>query len=283
MQAPASRVLKESADAYRATTLRLRRATASRHVAVGPRLRCVLPHAVRSIGGVQLGKEAIKLLSSACSTVIVATADVTGKTSGVIGSAATDSAPSVERTALLIVDVQPFFADQDLQPPVGEVLPRLRRLLDAAKAAGIMRVFIRAEFPPDRWTRVWQEQFDVEIFEPLWPGSPAARFVAGFQPESGDLVIVKDCYSSFLRTDLEQQLRDAGIDTVIIAGLTTDVCISSTARDAFQLDFRTIVVADCCAERTLSRHENALETLTQNFGRVVTSDELIQPWERARR
>jgi nicotinamidase-related amidase len=185
------------------------------------------------------------------------------------------------RTAVLVVDVQPFFADQDLQPPVGEVLPRLRRFLDAAREAGILRVFIRAEFPPERWTSVWEEQYGEELGSLLVPGSSEVEFQPGFEPEPGDPVVVKDCYSSFLRTGLEQLLQSRGIDTVVVTGLTTDVCVSSTARDAFQLDFRTITLSDCCAEGTLVRHESGLETLASNFGRVCTSAELMAAWTAA--
>ena len=183
------------------------------------------------------------------------------------------------RTAVLVIDVQPFFANQDLQPPVGEVLPRLRRFLDIARDAGVLRVFVRAEFPPERWTSVWQEQFGEELGELLVPGSSEVEFERGFEPGPDDLVVTKDCYSSFLRTELERMLRSRGIDTVIVGGLTTDVCVSSTARDAFQRDFRTITLSDCCAEQTHARHESGLETLASNFGQVCTSDDVIGAWK----
>lgn len=180
-----------------------------------------------------------------------------------------------ESTAVLVVDVQPFFADQELEPPVGEVLHRLRCFLDAAREAGVLRVFIRAEFPSESWTSVWEEQFGEELGVLLAPGSSSVEFQSGFEPEPGDLVVVKDCYSSFRRTNLERLLRCRGIETVVVAGLTTDVCVSSTASDAFQLDFRTITLSDCCAEQMLARHECGLETLGSTFGRVCESTEVL--------
>jgi ureidoacrylate peracid hydrolase len=66
---------------------------------------------------------------------------------------------------------------------------------------------------------------------------------------------------------------------VVAAGLTTDVCVGSTVRDAFQRDFYVITLADCCAEMTLTRHEAALATLADNFGTVCSSTELLAIWQ----
>lgn len=73
-------------------------------------------------------------------------------------------------------------------------------------------------------------------------------------------------------------LRSRGIRTVIVAGLTTDVCVSSTARDAFQREYNVVTLADCTAELTQARHESGLQTLAANFGVVRTSDEVVQQW-----
>lgn len=187
-----------------------------------------------------------------------------------------------QRTAVLVVDVQPFFTDQELVPPVDEVLPQLRLLLDAAREAGALRVFIRAEFPNERWTEVWREQFGSDLESVVAPGSPRMQFHRDFEPERDDVVVVKDRYSSFFGTDLNGVLRSRGIETVVVTGLVTDLCVSSTARDAFQLDFHTITVADCTAAGTTSRHDASLDTLAHGFGRVCSSDEVIAAW-RARR
>jgi nicotinamidase-related amidase len=192
------------------------------------------------------------------------------------------------RTAVLVVDVQPLFT-QDIEPPADQVLPALRRFLAAAREEHVLRVFIRfmrAEVPDERWTALWREQHGADLLDLAAPNSPAVAYAPGFEPEAGDLVVTKDRYSAFLGTGLADQLRGRGIETVIVAGLTTAVCVCSTARDAFQLDFRTITLSDCCAEsshnfpapRTRAEHEAALETLGSAFGRVYTSDEVVAAW-----
>jgi ureidoacrylate peracid hydrolase len=191
--------------------------------------------------------------------------------------------------AVLAVDVQPLFTAGDIQPPADQVLPALRRFLDAAREGHVLRVFIRfmrAEAPDERWLALWQEQHGADLVDLAAPDSPAAVFSPGFQPEAGDLVVTKDRYSAFQGTGLADQLRSRAIETVIVAGLTTAICVSSTARDAFQLDFHTITLSDCCAESSLNfptsriraQHEAALATLGSAFGRVCTSDEVLAAW-----
>jgi len=193
-----------------------------------------------------------------------------------------------QHTAVLVVDVQPLFTAMPLVPALDGVLPRLQRFLAAARAAGVPRVFIRIVIPEDRWTAVWQEQFagsvrpddgsDVNIKEAVAPGSPVTAFAPGFEPEPDDMVIVKDRYSAFVGTELAAELRARGIRTVVLVGLTTDVCVGSTARDAFHHEFHTVTLSDCTAEQTLARHESGLATLAANFGRVCTSEELLAAW-----
>lgn len=182
-------------------------------------------------------------------------------------------------TAVLVVDVQPFFTRQNLAPPVDEVLLRLRRFLDTSREAGVLRICIRAEFPEERWTEVWQQQFGSDVKTLVAPESPAMIFHPGFEPEVGDLLVVKDRYSSFLGTGLETLLRSRGIRTVIVTGLVTDICVSSTARDAFQLDFHTITLSDCAAAGSQARHDTSLETLASAFGRVCSSEDIVTAWQ----
>lgn len=160
-----------------------------------------------------------------------------------------------KRTAVLVVDVQEHFVGFSLSPPVGEVLLRLRRFVEVARSVGAMIVCIQEIIPTG------------EAFAP------------GFAPHPGDVRIRKPRYSAFFGTPLESLLRVRGITTVIVAGLTTDICVSSTARDAAQRDFMTITLRDCTAETTHARHESSLETLDLVFGSVCDSSDIIAAWQ----
>ena len=180
-------------------------------------------------------------------------------------------------TAVLVVDVQNLFAGFPLHPPVAEVLPRLRRFIHAARSAGALIVRIENVIPDAMFSAVWQRQHGTPTtFLP--PGSEAAAFAPGFAPEPGDVVITKPRYSAFVGTPLETLLRSRGIQTVIVGGLTTDVCVSSTARDAFQRDLNTIILADCAAEQTRVRHESGLATLASAFGLVCDASDVLGVW-----
>jgi nicotinamidase-related amidase len=181
-------------------------------------------------------------------------------------------------TAVLVVDIQPLFTGMPLSPSPAEVLPRLQRVLAAARDAGVPRVFIRHVIPEARWTEVWQQQHPDRIKAALAPESPVAAFAPAFEPQPEDVTVVKERYSGFVHTDLEGLLRERGIRTVVVMGLTTDVCVGSTARDAFQRDFHTVTLSDCCAEQTQARHEAALQTLAACFGQVCTSEDVLTVW-----
>jgi nicotinamidase-related amidase len=184
------------------------------------------------------------------------------------------------RTAVLVVDMQPLFAE-DNETPLDQMFLALRRFLDAASEAKVLRVFIRfvrPESPDEQWTTHWAEQLGDEFVAVVAPDSPDAAFLPEFTPEGDDLEVKKDCYSAFVGTGLADQLRSRGIETVLVTGLTTDVCVSSTARDAFQARFHTITVSDCCAARFPAWHAAALETLGRVFGRVCASDEVVATW-----
>jgi hypothetical protein len=86
--------------------------------------------------------------------------------------------------------------------------------------------------------------------------------------------------SSFRRSSTSSWDGMRGITTVAVAGLTADVCVGSTARDAFQRDFHVITLSDCTAEKTQAQYEGCMETMKENFGRVMTSDELFARWVR---
>jgi ureidoacrylate peracid hydrolase len=158
------------------------------------------------------------------------------------------------------------------------VLANLSRFVNEARALEVPIVVIRIVIPPELYSAVWQQQF--QRYDTTWlsDGTDNVSYAPGFEPHEGDIVITKHRYSAFIDTPLATILRSRNIRTVVVAGLTTDVCVGSTARDAFQRDFHVITLADCCAEMTQLRHEAALETLKDTFGTVCTSTDLLEHW-----
>jgi ureidoacrylate peracid hydrolase len=187
------------------------------------------------------------------------------------------------QTAVLVVDVQTHFTrtvGPRLFPPVEDVLRRLRRFVDGARDAGVPIVRIRVVIAAENRSEVWLRQLPPELRgrEPLAPDAEGAAFHPGFEPRPGEVVITKHRYSAFFATPLDSVLRHRGVRTVVVVGLTTDVCVGMTARDAFQREYNVVTLADCTAEVTQARHEAGLATLTARFGLVCTSTDVLRIW-----
>ena len=121
----------------------------------------------------------------------------------------------------------------------------------------------------------------------LQPGLAGHRFRDGFQPQAGEPIIAKSVNSAFIGTDLELRLRRLSVETLVLFGISTDMCVSTTARAASNLGFRTIVVADACRCFALEDidgrmldaeqiHRIHLATLRAEFAEVVTTDAVLR-------
>ena len=93
-----------------------------------------------------------------------------------------------------------------------------------------------------------------------------------------DILITKNRYSALIpgSSTLEDQLRIYGVDTLLIGGTKTNVCCESTGRDAMMLDYKVVMVSDCCAALSDEEHQSTLETFIQQFGDVMTASEVLQ-------
>ena len=121
----------------------------------------------------------------------------------------------------------------------------------------------------------------------LAPGQPGHAFKPEVAPQPGEPIIQKNVNSAFIGTDLQQQLNEQHLTTLVIAGLTTDHCVSTTTRMAGNLGFHTFLVADACAtfNKTGSSgevfsaeliHQTALASLNKEFATVITTEAIIQ-------
>lgn len=189
-------------------------------------------------------------------------------------------------TALIVVDMQNGFCedagfmariDFDISTSRAAIGP-VRRLVDAAHAAGVPVFFTRYTLNPDYSDGglLLEVLPQVEGTGGMVRDTWDAEVVAELAPGPQDRVIDKTRYSAFYGTDLEEQLRALGIDTVVVCGVTTNVCVESTVRDAFFRDIRVVVPSDATAAVTPELHEGALRNFTYCFGPVVTTAEVVE-------
>ena len=191
-----------------------------------------------------------------------------------------------ERSALVVIDMQNYFVHAGFQgevPPARDIVPAINRAAPAVRSRGGSVVWIQTE--SDGADRDWSflhghmltpERGRRRLAE-LARGSEGYALSPDLQVERSDLFIAKRRYSAFIQgsSGLEQALRARSIDTVLIAGTTTNVCCESTARDAMMLDFKTVMLADALAAPTGSAHIGSLANCLLYFCDVMNVDEAI--------
>jgi len=196
-------------------------------------------------------------------------------------------------TALIVVDMQNAFlrskgsirrSGLDIAHLRGVVAP-IRRLVDCCHRTGTPVVFTRYWLRPD-----YRDAGRLVDLFPAFPslGSMVAdTWDAQLDPRvgfrRGDTIVDKQRYSAFYNTSLEVILRGLGVTTLVICGVTTDICVESTIRDAFFRDFRIVVPRDAVAAIDARRHRGTLRTIRYGFGSVVTTDALCRSLVRASR
>ncbi len=193
-----------------------------------------------------------------------------------------------ENAALLVIDVQHDFIDEGA--PVycvggKEMLPRVRRLIDACRDAGIPIVYTQEVHRPSRIDM--GRELDGDEPDHCMIGTRGVEIMEKVAPMREDIVVRKPRYNAFLGTDLEFVLNGLGVmphDTLIICGDATNVCVHYTAAEAHQRDYRVKVVEDCCAGSSPEAHEAALAQIEYlQHGSRVTLDEIEDELPRFRR
>lgn len=194
-----------------------------------------------------------------------------------------------EATALLVIDMQNGFLDAkgsmaQIGMPSDQLMPAIagtQRLLEAARAANVPVIFTRYSYMPgyaDGGILPNELVPAMREVDALVAGSWDADVADVVAPAEGEIVIDKARPSSFYGTQLEPILTGLGIRNIVMCGVTTNICVETTARDAGQRDYRVHVASDATAEYEQARHDHALTTIGFTFGWVNTVDEIIDGW-----
>lgn len=207
--------------------------------------------------------------------------------------------PDIARSALIIVDMQNDFVHPDghlaqrarENPEAGidvsflsSTIPQVKRLADAFRSVGRPVIYIAhvvkpdysdAQFPYWRIPRAGNRTFITE-------GSWGAQIVDELMPREGEHLIVKRGFGAFANTPLDTILRNLGVTTCVVSGVTTCVCVSTTIRGGVEYNYRMILVRDATAERNRESHDAELKVIERVFGDVKTTDEIGMLLGRAR-
>jgi ureidoacrylate peracid hydrolase len=190
------------------------------------------------------------------------------------------------RTALIVIDMQSTFcapggpaevpASRGIVAPINRLTPELRTL--GVPVIWVLHANDRIGGKTD-WELFFNTIVADEVKEKTLESLASAKQTVWEALVTGpaDHTVLKNRYSAFIAgsSALERVLRGMGIDTVLVAGTKTNVCCESTARDAMMLDFKVVLVEDCCAALSDDEHRSALENVIQQFGDVMTADEVL--------
>ena len=180
------------------------------------------------------------------------------------------------RTALVIIDIQQDYFRDKLVIPDGKIaVENAARLLAWARRGGLAVVHI--------------QQQAMKPGGPLFaPDSSGIEFLPAVTPAAGELIVVKHFPSSFTQTDLQNKLRERNIDTLILCGLMTHMCVDTTARGALEYGYRVIIAHDACATRDLpgldgntviphsTIHTATLAALADRFADLMAVNEITE-------
>ena len=190
------------------------------------------------------------------------------------------------RSALLCIDLQREFFTAEAGECVDEmraILPRVARLQQLAREAGLRVIHTREAYHPDLHdVHAYRRSLDyVGKPGPLGRfcilGEPGHEFVDEVRPGTDEPVIDKAGFSAFYRSDLDRLLRDTGIDHLLLCGVTTQCCVHSTLREAVDLGYWCLTIADACAASEPGMHDAALALIAGEghlFGWVADSAEV---------
>jgi nicotinamidase-related amidase len=183
---------------------------------------------------------------------------------------------SGSRTVLLVMDFQHGVVERFAG---SAVLDAASRAAQAARASGIPVMFVRVAFRPGYPEAAESNAVFASLAQSgdaMTQDHPATQVHAALEPRPDEPVVLKRRVSAFSGSDLDVLLRAAGADTLVLAGIATSGVVLSTLRQAADLDYRLVVLADACADRDPEVHRVLTEKVFPRQALVTATDEWIE-------
>ncbi len=174
------------------------------------------------------------------------------------------------KQAVIVVDMINDFVTGKLgSARAQKIVPTTAAFIKKARKQGVPIIYLRdAHTLSDKEMAIWGEH--------AMKGSKSSEIVPELRPEKTDIVIEKRWYSGFIDTELPLVLTELSVDTLIILGVSTDICVQNNVGHAYFSGYKTIVLSDCTASIDESAHELALKYMKNIYGaEIASSDEVL--------
>lgn len=177
-----------------------------------------------------------------------------------------------KKTSLVIIDMLNDFVKEKgtlVVPAAQNLIPNQTRLLNESRELGVQVLYLTDNHQPD------DHEFE------KWPphaivGTWGSKIIDELKPEDNIPVIPKRRYSGFFGTDLDLRLRERGVETIVLVGVLTDICVMYTSADASSRGYDVVIVSDATASTSENNHQFALQHMKEVLGlHIATTDEII--------
>lgn len=180
-----------------------------------------------------------------------------------------------DRPALILVDMIEGFTNPEC--PLGcdcpEVVAANATLLEAFREHGLPVFFTTVVYHNENQARVFRQK--VPVLNLLTPDSRWVKVDERLKARSDEVLIEKHWASAFRGTDIDEQLRSAGVDSLVVTGLTTSGCVRATAVDGMQYDYRVVVAREAVGDRNAQAHEANLFDLQAKYADVWSVNDVV--------
>lgn len=175
---------------------------------------------------------------------------------------------------MVVIDLQKgIVARQGAPYPAAQVVTNAARLLAVARKRGLFVVLVNVDYAPDGGDRIGRS-----CDRPLVPGAfdrDFAALVPELDAQPTDYRVTKHQWGAFYGTDLDLQLRRRGIDTLILAGIATNIGVETTARNASERNYAQIFVEDAMTALSAAEHHMSVSTILPRLGHVRSTDAVV--------
>ena len=187
-----------------------------------------------------------------------------------------------KKAALIIVDMQNDFCHPEGEcakrgsdvSGIDAILAPMQKVIDCAHAKKVPVIFIQTIHTAETDSSAWLERGNgksTKICREPW-----GYDFYGVKPVAGDIIVNKHRYSAFIHTRLETVLHTLKAETILVCGVSTNVCVESTARDGYMLDYNLILLDDCSHASFPEAQAMTVKNISSYFGNVVSSEEVVK-------